>query len=166
MLANHQCGPAASTWRQCDMECSNISIPAMNFKIKNLTLQPHLVGVNELTGSHHFPLAGYSPYHFLFDISFRVTSLATMTSSNGNIFRVTGPFTGHRWTPFTKSNDAEFWCFHWSAPKKRLSKQSWGGELRLNRAHYDVIVMQSSVSPLGFVFVYACDISPQTMIKI
>ena len=43
----------------------------------------------------------------------------TMTSSNGNIFRVTSPlcveFTGHRWFPLTKANDAEVWCFLWSA---------------------------------------------------
>ena len=45
----------------------------------------------------------------------------TMTSSNGNIFRVTGPlcgeFTGHRWIPITKASDAELWCFLWSAPE-------------------------------------------------
>ena len=44
-----------------------------------------------------------------------------MTSSNGNIFRVTGPlcgeFTGHRWIPRTKASDAELWCFLWSAPE-------------------------------------------------
>ena len=53
-----------------------------------------------------------------------------MTSSNGNIFRLTGnlcgEFTGHRWVPHTKARDAEPWCFLWSAPEKRLSKQSWG----------------------------------------
>ena len=42
-----------------------------------------------------------------------------MTSSNGNIFRVTGPlcgeFTGDRWIPCTKACDAELWCFLWSA---------------------------------------------------
>ena len=42
-----------------------------------------------------------------------------VTSSNGNIFRVTGPlcgeFTGHRWIPRTKPGDAELWCFLWSA---------------------------------------------------
>ena len=42
-----------------------------------------------------------------------------MTSSNGNIFRVTGPlcgkFTGLRWIPRTKAIDAELWCFVWSA---------------------------------------------------
>ena len=44
-----------------------------------------------------------------------------MTSSNGSIFRVTGPlcgeFTGHRWIPLTKASDAELWCFLWSTPE-------------------------------------------------
>ena len=44
-----------------------------------------------------------------------------MTSSNGNIFRVTGPlcgeFAGHRWIPRTKASDAELWCFLWSVPE-------------------------------------------------
>ena len=47
-----------------------------------------------------------------------------ITSSNGNIFRVTGPlcgdFTGHRWIPLTKASDAELWCFLWSAPIRWL----------------------------------------------
>ena len=38
-----------------------------------------------------------------------------MTSSNGNIFRVTGhlrgEFTGDRWSPHTKACDAELWWF-------------------------------------------------------
>ena len=42
-----------------------------------------------------------------------------MTSSNGNIFRVTGhlcgEFTGPRWIPRTKASDAELWCFLWYA---------------------------------------------------
>ena len=41
-----------------------------------------------------------------------------MTSSNGNLFRVTGLLcgkcTGHRWIPRTKTIDAELWCFLWS----------------------------------------------------
>ena len=44
-----------------------------------------------------------------------------MTSSSGNIFRVTGhlcgEFTGHRWIPRTKASDAELWCFLWSVPE-------------------------------------------------
>ena len=50
-----------------------------------------------------------------------------MTSSNGNIFRVTGhlcgEFTGLRWIPRTKASDAELWCFLDLRPNKRLSKQ-------------------------------------------
>ena len=42
-----------------------------------------------------------------------------MTSSNGNIFRVTGhvcgEFTGPRWIPRIKASDAELLCFHCSA---------------------------------------------------
>ena len=40
-----------------------------------------------------------------------------MTSSNGNIFRVTGPlwgeYTGERWIPLKKASDAELWYFLW-----------------------------------------------------
>ena len=51
-----------------------------------------------------------------------------MTSSNGNLFRVTGPlcgeFTGHRWIPLTKASDAELWCFFDLCLNKWLNKQS------------------------------------------
>ena len=63
-------------------------------------------------------------YHFQLDFQ-KVdqhtynTSSPMMTSSNGNIFRVTGPLcgeiTGPRWIPHTKASDAELWCFLWSA---------------------------------------------------
>ena len=47
-----------------------------------------------------------------------------MTSSNGNIFHVTGPlcgeFTGHRWIPLTRASDAELWCFLWSASEQTV----------------------------------------------
>ena len=46
-----------------------------------------------------------------------------MTSSNGNIFRVTGPFwgecTGHRWITLTNASDTEL-CFLWSAPEQTV----------------------------------------------
>ena len=51
-----------------------------------------------------------------------------MTSSNGNIFRVTGhlcrEFTGHRWIPRTKASDTD--VFFDLRLNKRLSKQWWG----------------------------------------
>ena len=69
-----------------------------------------------------------------------------MTSSNGNIFRVTGhlcgEFTGPRWIPRTKASNAELWCFFficvwingWVNNRKP-------GDLRRYRVHYDVIIM-------------------------
>ena len=72
-----------------------------------------------------------------------------ITSSDGNIFRVTGPLCGeltaHRWIPLTKASDAELLCFLWSA--------SWiigwvnnreAGDFRRHRAHYDFIVITLS----------------------
>ena len=69
-----------------------------------------------------------------------------MTSSNGNIFRVTEPlcgdFTGHRWIPLTKASDAELWSFLWSVPWiKGWVNNHEAGDLRRHRAHYDAIVM-------------------------
>ena len=53
-----------------------------------------------------------------------------MTTSNGNIFRVTGhlsgEFTGHRWIPCTKTRTRSFDVFFDLRLNKRLSKQSWG----------------------------------------
>ena len=71
-----------------------------------------------------------------------------MTSSNGNIFRVTGPlcgeFTGLRWKrPVTRSFNVFFdLCLN-----KRLSKQSWGWWFEMqsrplwrHRKHHDTII--------------------------
>ena len=53
--------------------------------------------------------------------SLDIFSSNMMTSSNGNIFRVTGhlcgEFTGLRWIPHTKASDAELCCLLWSAPE-------------------------------------------------
>ena len=53
-----------------------------------------------------------------------------MTSSNGNIFRVTGPlcgeFTGHRWIPSTKAVTQSFDFFFDLRPNKQLRQQYWG----------------------------------------
>ena len=49
-----------------------------------------------------------------------------MTSSNGNIFRVTsllrGEFIGHRWTSLTKANDAELLYFLWFASGQTIEQ--------------------------------------------
>ena len=67
-----------------------------------------------------------------------------MTSSNGNIFRVTGhlsgEFTGHRWIPWTKPVTRSFDIFLKVRLNKRLSNGE-AGDLRHHRAHYDVIII-------------------------
>ena len=77
-----------------------------------------------------------------------------MTSSNGNIFRVTGllcgEFTGHRWIPRTKASDV-FFDLH-------RKKNSWvnsreAGDLRRHCAHYDITVMETELHVL-----LSCDI--------
>ena len=62
-----------------------------------------------------------------------------VTSSNGNIFRVTGPFGGNPpmtgWFPH-KASDAELWCFINGWANNRDA-----ADLRRHRGHYDVTVM-------------------------
>ena len=72
-----------------------------------------------------------------------------MTSSNGNIFRVTGSlcgeFIGHRWILHANASDAELWCFLWCAPWiNGWVNKCEAGDLRRHRAHCDVIVMCTS----------------------
>ena len=70
-----------------------------------------------------------------------------VTSSNRNFFRVTGPlcgeFTGDRWIPRTKASDAKLWCFSFiCAWINGLVNNDEAGDLRRDRTHYDVTVME------------------------
>ena len=71
--------------------------------------------------------------------------LTMMTSSNENIFHVTGPLwresTGHRWIPLTKGSDAELWCFFICTWTNGVANNRGTGVLRHHCAHYDVTVM-------------------------
>ena len=72
------------------------------------------------TGSKKYP-----PWLPVWDLKWRMLATKTlpwkdmMTSSNGNIFRVTGhlcgEFTGLRWIPHTKACEAELWWVFLSA---------------------------------------------------
>ena len=89
-----------------------------------------------------FCKSNYTPLHSSHNIH-----RTMMTSSNGNIFRVTGPFcgefTGHRWIPRTKTSDTELWCFLWSAPWiNGWVNNREAGDLSRHRTYYDVIVMK------------------------
>ena len=67
-----------------------------------------------------------------------------MTSSSGNIFRVTGllcwEFTDHRWIPLTKASNVKLW-FSICAWTNGCVNHRDAGDLRHQRAHYDVTVM-------------------------
>ena len=66
----------------------------------------------------------------LLDLIFIGNDLDMMTSSSGNIFRVTGllcgEFTGHRRISSQKASNADFDALFDLRLFKRLSKQSWG----------------------------------------
>ena len=83
-------------------------------------------------------------------------------SSNGNIFRVTGPlcgeFTSRRWIPLTKANDAELWCWLWSAPWiNGWVNNREAGDLRRHRPHYEVIAMEGVGYPGIWCLVFRVD---------
>ena len=102
-------------------------------------------------GSDHF---GMSPSNCDMDTDDLVSGdrlfyKCMMTSSNGNIFRVTGPlcgeFTSHRRIPLTKASESELWCsfdvcLNWI---NGWVNSREAGDLKRLRAHYDVIVMCS-----------------------
>ena len=85
-----------------------------------------------------------------------------MTSSNGNILRVTshwcGEFTDHQWIPCTKASDAELWCFLWCCAWINVWVNNGEvDDLRRHCAHYDVTDMCALRSwNLGLPYVKYC----------
>ena len=68
-----------------------------------------------------------------------------MTSSNGNIFRVTSPLWGestdHRWMPLQKASDEELWCFLWSPLEQTVEQKAghrWDA-IALVRRHSNIM---------------------------
>ena len=107
----------------------------MHLKMSSGKWRPFCLGLNVLTGllrdNHKRDMRPSVVYHeSASQTGGNDEQLYMMTSSNGNIFRVTGhlcgEFTGPWWIPRTKASDEELWCFLWSASHKRLSKQSPG----------------------------------------
>ena len=79
-----------------------------------------------------------------------------MTSSNGSIFRETGPlcgeFTGPGEFPTQRPVTRSFDVFFDLRLNKRLSNNREAGDLRRHRGHYDVSVMLTH-QPMGNVVV-------------
>ena len=96
-----------------DVNNITISITLFVFQIRRLaeffhTMYSMITGMEGVSWQYQLPSLSpiyYCHWNFM------------MTSSNGNIFRVTGhlcgKFTGPRWISRTKASDAELWCFLW-----------------------------------------------------
>ena len=87
----------------------------------NVTYKPSLLTLSLLnTLSQHYCYV-HSTWRQFSWTKRTYISYIMMTSSNGNIFRVTGhlcgEFTGPRWIPHTGASDAELWYLLWSAPE-------------------------------------------------
>ena len=97
---------------------------------------------NWISLAHNWSAALYQP------VCYQPTLI--LTSSNENIFRVTGhlcgEFTGHRWIPLTKASDVELWCFFCAWTNGWVNNRE-AGDLRRNRAHDDVTVMLPLITP-------------------
>ena len=93
-------------------------------EIALLKLPPHLPGANGLMKVMMISKKYiYFGHHWITQLVTQTTGCTEcmMTSSNGNVFRVTGSlcreFTDHRWIPRTKASDAELWYFLWYMPE-------------------------------------------------
>ena len=106
---------------------SDVSITRNSWKFSYLKYNSNPPGVNELKPCNHGVIRDILPQLFIFSCGQKMRCM--MTSSNGNIFRVTGhlcgEFTGPRWIPRTKASDTQsFDVFFDLRLNKRLSKQS------------------------------------------
>ena len=106
--------------RSCDFTVINIIASSAVFRVSDsISLVPRVCGRIKLELKRWMSL--YDRFSYCGSIcAFLYCYLKfMMTSSNGNIFRVTGhlcrEFTGPRWIPHTKASDAQLWCFLWSA---------------------------------------------------
>ena len=74
------------------------------------------IAVSSYPNSYEAVTTIFCTWHILFEYLLQPDNQEmNMTSSNGNIFRITvrlcGELIGHRWIPRTKGSDAELWCF-------------------------------------------------------
>ena len=72
-----------------------------------------------------------------------------MTSSNGNIFQVTGHLwgesTGDRWIPLTMASVVKLWCSLCCARTNGWAKRLDAGDLRHHAVNYDATVMKQHI---------------------
>ena len=122
-------GPLGTNFRENWIRIQTLAFKKMPLKMSSAKWRTFCLGLNVLTCFFivlyqvwcywDFPTSHDNMAIFIFFI---------MTSSNGNIIRVTGPlcweFTGHPWIPHPNASDAELWCFLWSAPEQTVEQTS------------------------------------------
>ena len=111
-------GPLGTNFNEILIEIHTFSFKKIHLKMSSVKRRLFRFGLNVLIliVPIYAKELDYNPSH---------GEQYTMTSSNGNIFCVTGPlWRESTWQspvyPLTKVNDAELWCFLWSSEKKRL----------------------------------------------
>ena len=128
----------------CDLKC----LPPVQKYVSSLQISVCF----QLMSSGILKIVLFAELYFAYPLKFNIkiqcinsrwrgfpTARYMMTSSNGNIFRVTGPLCGglHSQRPVTRSLMFSLicaWALGWSNNRE-------SGNLRRHRTHYDVIVM-------------------------
>ena len=104
------------------VNCWLIDISSLDKYTHYIAVELHALQITTTRPNPHTsPLHVQAPTTFHHPANIEHHRCDMVTSSNGNLFRVTGhlcgEFTGHRWISRTKASDAEFWFFLWSAPE-------------------------------------------------
>ena len=104
----------------CSVVDWHYSVLPLSFRITSLSSEQRVNWLRESKSWHNHNKTNHNNVVWTFTQNTTITNrISMMTSSNGNIFRVTGhlcgEFTGLRWIPRTKASDAELWYFLWSA---------------------------------------------------
>ena len=125
-----QHGLSENQFRQCLTLSSDRRLP-VKISVPSEEFQEVSIFSNNNNGEEYYDCdIGIINTFILIVITSLVSTVNMLTSSNGNIFRITGAFcgefTGHRWIPLAKASDAElgYFLFFNIRLNKRLSKQS------------------------------------------
>ena len=136
-------GRLGTSFSEILIKIQNFSFTKMHLKISCARRWPFYPMEDELTINEHLVWILRVKKCCLKGVDNGAHSM--MTTSNGNIFRVTGPLwgesTGHRRIPLTKVSNTELWCLLWSAWTNDWANNRDAGDLKSYRTHYDGTVM-------------------------
>ena len=118
-------GPLGTNFSEILIEIHTFSFKKMHLKMSSAKWRPFCIGLNVLIEwllVEPYGGMGLNQHQVMAWTLMAQRHYLMMTSSNVNIFRVTGSLwgesTGDRWIPLPKAGDAELWCFLWSAAEE------------------------------------------------